>query len=747
MTMIRKSQFTKGNFLIDALLLTVLLIATNVSDEQVRQIIALEEHPKTSPVMFIENIGQWDNSVHFQIWGKTNNIVWLTEDAIWINITNAMWPADHIKYTSSDDLTKAIGTSAGVSVKLSFPEANINTRIEPFSPLETSINYFIGNNPEAWRSSVPVWGGVRYVNLYPGIDLLVTQADNRLTLQLDTLPGADLDKVRLHVEGASSAIVDGGMLHLGTVAGKISLPLLSTNEIGRSTMVQALGERTFEITNPFTPDKIIKTSFSQLRSGNNNPSYIRYSTFLGGGYNDQSYDSIVDEVGNIYVTGITGSPNFPTTPGVFDMVPNGNGDSFVVKLSPAGDSLIYATFLGGSARDDGRGIAVDMAGNAYIVGTTDSTDFPTTPDAFDTNADSLYVAKLNPAGSELDYATFIGGRGQLNNLGHPIAVDRAGSVYLTGYTKDLNFPTTPNAFNTSFNGGVTDAFVIKLNPYGSDLDYSTFLGGSGDTNYYDYYDDVANAIIVDEEGNAYVTGETISADFPTTSNAFDTQYRGGSDIFVVKLNPAGSNLVYATFLAGSHYERSSDIAVDNKGSVYVTGETYSFDFPATIGAFDTSFNGGAGDVFITKLNPDGSDVDYSTFLGGSLHDEALAISIDGSGNAYVTGEVTSKNFPTASNAFATNHNGGDYDVFIAKLSRTGNNLVYSTYLGGSLSDQAYAISVDRLHNVYVAGNTVSSDFPTTPDAFNAGINGANDAFVVKLAIPSTSIIPAVFKDN
>jgi len=276
----------------------------------------------------------------------------------------------------------------------------------------------------------------------------------------------------------------------------------------------------------------------------------------------------------------------------------GFGDVFVAKLNAAGSALSYSTYLGGSGFDQGNGIAVDSAGSAYVTGDTDSTDFPTTPGAFQTTNggfEGAFVTKLNAAGSALSYSTYLGGSSV--DGGRGIAVDSAGSAYVTGLTGSTDFPTAPGAFQTTYDGN-EDVFVAKLNATGSALSYSTYLGGSGN--------DGGSEIAVDSAGNAYVTGLTDSTDFPTAAGAFQTT-NGGSDFdaFVVKLNAAGSALSYSTYLGGSDDDLGQGIAVDSAGSAYVTGRTDWTDFPTATGAFQTT-NGGGGDAFVTKVPTAGS---------------------------------------------------------------------------------------------------------------------------------------------
>ena len=386
--------------------------------------------------------------------------------------------------------------------------------------------------------------------------------------------------------------------------------------------------------------------------------------------------------------------------------------------------LVYSTYLGGSDEDGSFGIAVDTSGNAYVTGSTSSPDFPTTPGAFQPSRLGFifdaFVTKLNPAGSALIYSTYLGGI-LGSSSGNDITVDTSGNAYVTGTTGSSRFPTTPGAFQI-ISGGT---FVTKFNPTGSALVYSTYLGGGII---------IANGIAIDISGNAYVTGSTES-DFPTTPGAFQTSRKGSRDTFITKLNPAGSALIYSTYLGGSNYDFVNDIAIDPSGNAYVTGWTLSTDFPITPGAFQTSPNG-VEDGFVTKLNPTGSALVYSTYLGGGYGN---GIAVDTSGNAYVTGTTGSADFPITLSAFQTSLN-GESDAFITKLNPAGSALLYSTYLGGSSSDISVGIAVDTSSNAYVTGTTDSTDFPTTPGAFQTSLNGPRNAFVAKLQTSSNQFM-------
>jgi uncharacterized repeat protein (TIGR01451 family) len=311
--------------------------------------------------------------------------------------------------------------------------------------------------------------------------------------------------------------------------------------------------------------------------------------------------------------------------------------------------LSYSTFLGGNNTDEGRSIAIDSSGNAYVTGLTSSFNFPVSKDAFNStyvNSYDVFVTKMNPEGSAFVYSTYLGGNSE--EYGYDIALDSAGSAYITGVTYSMNFPTTAGAYDTVFSGNYSgDAFITKVNSTGTALDYSTFLGGTGG--------DQGNSIAIDSSGNAYVTGLTGSSNFPTTAGVFQGVFAGSyNEAFITKLNSAGTALIYSTFLGGTNADRANSIAIDTSDNVYVTGTTNSANFPTTAGAFQTVYGGGSGsccynisgDVFVTKLNVTGTALLYSTYLGGSNDEGGLGIAVAPSGEAYLTGTTTSVNFPT-----------------------------------------------------------------------------------------------------
>ena len=406
--------------------------------------------------------------------------------------------------------------------------------------------------------------------------------------------------------------------------------------------------------------------------------------------------------------------------------------------------LTYSTYLGGSSGAFGNAIAADSTGNAYVTGGTTSTDFPTKNPAQATQGGNtdVFVSKFDPTGSTLIYSTYLGGVG--DEAGASIAVDASGNVYVTGYTASQNFPVKSPIQATT--GGGSDAFVAKLDSTGSVLIYSTYLGGNGN--------DSGNGIAADLSGNAYVAGKTGSVNFPT-KNALQPASGGGDDAFIAKLDPAGSALVYSTYLGGSFMDEARGIAVDAAGNAYVAGDTASANFP-TKNPFQLAL-GGTTDAFLVKIDPTGSALVYSTYLGGGAFDQGNGVTVDVSGNAYVIGQTSSTNFPTK-NPLQGVLNGSIYNgnAFVTKFDPTGSALVFSTYLGGSGNenggDIGEGIAVDSTGNTYVAGLTSSSDFPLSNPIQSSFVSQScdyygygpytcgNTAFVTELNAAGSSLV-------
>ena len=423
-------------------------------------------------------------------------------------------------------------------------------------------------------------------------------------------------------------------------------------------------------------------------------SALVYSTYLGGSSDDSANGIAVDSLRNVYITGRTkSSTSYPTSlpagSALYDTYQGGVADAFVTKISASGSTLDYSTFIGGSLEDYGVAIAVDSAGNAYMAGTTKSTDIPKTnaPNAYEGGAADVFVARISADGKTHVYTRYIGGT-DYDYMDHgrgAIAVNNAGNIYITGTTASSDFPTSSPYLNA--NQGGYDAFIAKVNTAGTALDYATYLGGTDD--------DSGGGIAIDSAEYMYVTGTTSSNDFPTASAIYSTYEGGTSDAFVTKLTPSGAALVFSTYLGGSAADDGNDIAIDSSENIYVTGPTASLDFPA-VAAVYPSFSGGVSDVYVAKIGAAGDGLLYSTYVGGSGKEISWAIAVDSSGNAYVTGETNSTDYPVKSALYGSN-SGGTYDAFITEISPSAGGGSSDAGGGGScfIATAAYGSSSDR----------------------------------------------------
>jgi beta-propeller repeat-containing protein/HYDIN/CFA65/VesB family protein len=415
-------------------------------------------------------------------------------------------------------------------------------------------------------------------------------------------------------------------------------------------------------------------------------SALVYSTYLGGSSVDSSLGIAVDSAGNAYAAGFTQSADFPVTASAFRSTLKGSQDGTLTKLDPNGASLLYSTYFGGRAKDQALKVALDGSARAYITGFALSNDLPTTPGAFQTTfgggtgRGDAYVAKFDTTQSgaaSLVWCTYLGGSS--DDTGAAIVIDALGNSYITGGTNSTNFPTTPGAFRTTLTGA-GDAYAAKLNPTGTALVYSTYIGGT--------LGDEGVNLAIDSAGNAYVAGSTDSTDFSTTAGAVQTVYGGNNnpincnfsffthcgDGFVTKVNTTGGALSYSTYLGGNGSDYGAGIRIDSNGDAFVTGATNSTNFPL-VNALQTSFLG-VTDVLISEINPSGSTLLFSTYLGGRSGDGGAGLTLDSASNIYVVGYTESTDFPLA-NAIQSTYGGGKDDGFISKISLATSNVLLS----------------------------------------------------------------------
>jgi uncharacterized protein (TIGR03437 family) len=627
-------------------------------------------------------------------------------------------------YLGSDETVLATPGQSPLRTRLS--GANPAARMTGQDPQASTSNYFVGSDPRNWQTSVPNYGRVRYTGVFPGIDLVYYGKDGHLEYDWIVSPGADPSKIRMIFEASDQARIDKQgdlVMSLGNSEYRHKKPVVYQEIAGHRVPVAGAwtlrgNEGSFRL-----------GAYDHRRELIIDPPLI-YSTYHGGSGLDYAYAIAVDSVGNTYVTGSASSANFPTTNPLQSSL-RGPADVFVTKINPSGSAKLYSTYLGGAGLDEGRGIAVDVQGNAYITGSAGSLDFPVKNPIQATQGGSgdAFLAKLNPSGSALVYSTYLGGNAI--DAGSAVALDPAGNAYVVGTTGSADFPVK-NPFQSA-KGAQQDAFVAKINAAGTAWIYSTYLGGNNV--------DQGNAIAVDAVGNAYITGYTASTNFPLAS-PFRGSNLGSVNAFVTKLNPAGSALVYSTYLGGTTMDYGTAIAVDSSGSAYVTGITASEDFPLASPIDNTLGSHAVNDAFVTKFSPAGSSLVYSTYLGGASADDPYALAIDPAGNVYITGRTNSSDFPLNNAIQATRF---AFDMFVTEINAAGSARLFSTFIGGTGSESGRGIAVDRLGNIHIAGEGTSTDFPTVRplQAANGGGVSPQDALVLLLGNTPPSNGPAI----
>lgn len=734
------------------------------------------------PLSFEENLGQSDSRVKFMARGS-GYTVFLTDDesttfhlsALSRDAENPRERGLHSHHAiAPEKRTEAV-------VRLALAGSNRHAPVEGLELQPGRSNYFIGNDPARWRRNVPHYARVKYSGVYPGVDLVYHGHQGQLESDYVLAPGADPSQIGLQIDGAHAVKLDSqGGLVLSTAAGDVVLhkPVayqdtasgrqeIATNYVQRGSRLIGLRLGPYDTRQPLIID----------------PSMV-YSTYLGGSGKDFANSIAVDSTGSAYVTGFTLSTNFPlkfplSGQGSFIATQSGAQETFVTKLDPPGSTLIYSTYLGGTGSgsgDQGAGIAVNAAGQAFVAGTTGAGDFPKagTPilSNIPNNAGAAFLVQLDATGSTLLYSTYLGGNGHDNGLG--LALDPLGIAYVVGTTTSTNFP--PSVITAPFQStnGVTGVgaagstgFLSKIDvtkPGMSGLLYSTYLGGSAG--------EQINAVAVDANGNAYMTGSTASPNFPISippHSGFQSTIGGSINAFLAQINTTvggSSGLIYSSFLGGAGTvtgggDQGNAIALDGNKNAYIVGTTGSLNFPVTAGAFqttnkDANINGNGllgRNAFVARFDTTQSgaaSLKYSTYLGGSgsLGDTGLGIVVDSQQQAYVSGHTTSHDFPTTIGAPFTILQGGPGNAFVTVFNPTGTSpLVFSTYWGGSGREDGSAITLDTASppNFYLAGGTSSpsGSFPVSTSAFQTTLGGNEDAFVTKFSPASLAGLVSV----
>ena len=702
------------------------------------------------PLMFEANLGQSDASVKFLARGAGYGLFLTNNEAVLA-------------------LRRASSSGAAV-VRMKLANANPQAAVVGAEELPGKSNYFIGNDPEKWQRDVPQFARVGYRNVYPGVDLVYYGRQGRLEYDFEVAPGSDPAQIRVRFEGARSLeIAENGDLEVGEDGAELRLlaprvyQKYGSEQKTVSARFQVLGEKEvgfalgeFDRTRELVIDPV-----------------LTYSTYLGGS-GIESCSTItgltqtpgcpaiaVDSAGSVYVAGSTTSTNFPVTLGAYQGAPASGfkANVFVTKFNTTGSALVYSTYLGGNGLDYTAGIAVDQAGDAYVAGTTTSSNFPTNgvnapfQGAPLSAGKHVFVSVLGGTGSSLMYSTYLSGNGV--DIATGIALDPSANIYVTGTTtsteSETGFPSTIGAFQVA-SAATNQSFLTKLDaatPGTGSVVYSTYFGGSSPSNG----SVVGGGVAVDTNSNAYITGATNFTNMPVL-DAYQGTLNGGYDVFVAKFNPtavSGSQLVYSTYLGGAGDDFGYGIAVDSSFYAYVTGATNStddFGITQTVGttAFQGTYGGGSSDAFVAKLGVPCTGTScttttvpltYFTYLGGAATDVGTAIAVDTIGGARVTGWTNSTNFPVINSRLAqTNYGGGSSDAFVARIDTTattptapGHN---SDYFGGNGTDIGTSIATDSQGAYYLAGETSSTGGFPLLNAFQPALNGPSDAFVSKL---------------
>jgi Beta-propeller repeat len=693
------------------------------------------------PLTFEANQGQTDPSVRFVSHGP-GYTAFLTSDGMVLSLR-----ANHL--ATGDG---AVHPSKKATLQLRLLGATKNPSVVGEGPQRGRVNYFIGKDPGKWRRNVPTYNQVRYKNIYPGIDLLYYGNHRQLEYDFAIAPGAEPERIQLEVSGASDMHVDAdGSLILTTGIGELHFQTPRVYQESKGQRIPVEGG--YVVSDP------THVGFQVAKYDRNSALLIDpvlvYSTYLGGSSNDQVSGIAVDAAGSTYVAGSTDSTDFPLP--TLGSLPDGNTHVFIAKLDASGSNLIYADYLGGNSQDYGYALALDSANNIYVTGGTASSDFPvvnpfqgTYPGGFD-----AFLSKISPDGSSLLYSTYFGGSG--SNFPSSLAIDGAGEMVIAGYTSSTTFPVA-NAFQPTVSpnqGGDFGSygFLTKFTADGLSLVYSTYLAGSstvplncGGTPCWPEPASIIKGMVLDTLGNAYVTGTTNTHNFPMTQGSYQTtdSIQGiGSVGFVSKFSGSG-NLQYSTYFydpTGVVTDPTA-IAVDTSGSAYITGAAITFGtFPITSTTIcDPGVYGfGCNYAFVTKFDATAATLLYSTFLGPNNNAVPEAIVLDGSNDAYILAYTGGGLFSTV-NGIENFSNGND--ILLVEIDPAASTQLFATYLGGSGNEQPApaGMVLDAGGNLYIAGSTDSTDFPVTPHAFQSGLGGNTDGFILKIAPDSSAAV-------
>jgi len=610
-------------------------------------------------------------------------------------------------------------------VRMRFEQANPRAALEGVDALPGRVSYLRGRDRARWLHDLPTFAGVRHTGVYPGIDVLYRGRAGALEYDFVVAPGADPSAIALRPTGADDVSVDAaGALQMRIGARWLRQTLPRIYEMGSD------GEHVLAGRFRTRADGAIGIEIAARDASRRlvvDP-VIEVSTYLGGSGDDFGGGIAVGGDGAIYVTGWTNSLDFPVSAGAFDATieqpapPEIGRDAFVAKLDPTGQSLEWATYLGGSSTEfEVVYAAVDANGHVFVSGATKSSDFPVTAGAFQPD---LHGEVDGFVAKLLPDGSDLVYATYLGGTGletpQTVAIDADGDAYVTGVTGSSDFPTTPGSFQPNW-GGNADAFVAKLAPDGSSLVWATYLGGSADEPA-----PAAPGLFVDAARRVFVAGTTLSDDFPTTADAVQPARSGppgSADAFVALLDPSGADLLYGSYLGGSGNEEGRSVVLDSLGRIALLGITDSADFPTTPGAYQPTLAGGT-DVFVARLSPGNPTPHSVTLLGGTSQDLSRHMVELGDGSLAVTGSTLSSDFPATPGA-PQQAWAGNEDAFVSIVGADGDALAFSTFLGGTGNDRARGMALGPMGRIHVVGFTGSTDFPTAhalqPDFAGGGV--------------------------
>jgi hypothetical protein len=694
---------------------------------------------------FVKNLGQFDESVRFVYRLDAVDVGILSNELVLRTREDSPCTPIHSKrdfsllHSNHDFFPPSFQTRIH-DVKLRFEGSAASAVTEGFDELPCRFNFFLGNDASRWRTNVPAFRGVRCLGLYPGVELWIHEKEGSLEYDLLVDRCDRLSQIVIRCEGTDSIEIDkNGDLILASPLGIVR------QHIPAAWKIDSLGAKV-PVESRFRIIDSNHLGFRTIGTEADTPLVIdptlTYSSYLGGRGRDLAMDIAQDPTGAFYTTGWTNSVDFPITPDAYDLTLNGNLDVFIAKFDSTGRSLLYATYVGGSNIDCVERFAQDSRGNLVLAGETCSFNFPTTPDTFQPvfhgGVRDLFVLKLNAQGDALMFSSFLGGKD--DELIEDFTLGSDGCALVSGSTESADFPITPQAYDKTFAGLHCDGFITKFTADGKQLKFSTYLGGSGFT---EFWSERVMCMTLDAEGGVWIGGFTDSPSFPTTPDAFDRTYSGGySDGFVARLDASGAKLEYSTFIGGSSTDVCDKVILDTSGNAVTLHSTVSTDFPTTVGAFDTVHDG-TWDCAVLKLGLTDGQLAYSTFLGGEADDIARDMYLDGQDRPVVVGETESWSFPSTLNAFQSTFVGlgGISDGFITRLESDGAAISYSSFLGGTSYDSIQRIVPVSEDRVYLAGYTFSGDFPVTKDAFDSGYNGGQeDGVLIRFDMRPASVI-------